>query len=253
MSLGAVAGTVPFDTTSYNFQLAGGGGGAAATLNGVPVEIFCDDFANNLDVPTTDTAYVTTLGAGENLSDTRFGGVGTTGWNSITLSDNNVTDQNFFNTSTGGGATAVARYDMVAYLDSLYNISQGGNTANNQIQQAIWTLMDPKAETVGLTDPSGVDPTSYLEKAVTWYNGIDGNQSALNTFMSQFQVIDSNTMTVANGFGTGGFQEQIVMTPIVTAPTPEPRGSAFVVLGILLGGFLVVRRNRVATHAALTL
>lgn len=247
MSFTAVAGTVPFDPTTYNFALTGGGGGAIATLNGATVEVYCDDFANDLSLSTTYSAYVTQLGAGENLGDTRFGGTSTTGWTSITLSDNNITDENFFNTSSGGGATAAARYDMVAYLVSLYNIPQGGSTANNQIQQAIWTLMDPKSDS-GLSNPSGTNPTSYLEQAMTWYNGISGNQTALNAFMSRFEVVDSSSMTVSNGFGSGGFQEQIVM-----APTPEPRGSVWVVLCLLLGGFLVVRRNRTTAQNALTL
>ena len=50
---------MPLDTISYNFELAGGGGGATATLNGVPVEIFCDDFANEINVPSDNSADVT--------------------------------------------------------------------------------------------------------------------------------------------------------------------------------------------------
>ena len=141
----AFASSVPLNTTNYNFQLAGGGGGAQATLNGVPVEIFCDDFADDIGVPANYSANVTTLGTNPNLSNTRFGGV--TSWTTMNISDGNTsldaTDNAFFN--TGAGSSALARYEMVAYLVSLYNVAQGGTTSNNQIQEAIWTIMDPTA------------------------------------------------------------------------------------------------------------
>jgi hypothetical protein len=240
LALNASAGSVPLDTTSYNFQLAGGGGGAQATLNGVPVEIFCDDFSNDIWVPSVNSANVTTLGTGANLDETRFGSVSSTQWTTIDLSGDPATattDEAFLN--SGSGAAAAARYDMVAYLVSQYNTGQGGTTSNNQIQEAIWTLMDPTAEGAAI-DPSGVDPTAELEAAANWYNTMDspGNQQALNSFLAQFEVVSDAAMTVPSvGVGVGGFQEQIVMTP-----TPEPRGSAWMLIGLFgLGGFLLKR------------
>src|ERR1700722_9303561 len=96
LALRASAGSVPFDTTTYNFQLAGGGGGSQASLNGAPVEIFCDDFANEIWVPSSNSANVTVLNSGD-LDDTRFGAV--TSWTSITSAG--ATDDAFFNTGTG--------------------------------------------------------------------------------------------------------------------------------------------------------
>src|SRR5665213_2476732 len=98
MTFGASAGTVPLDVISYNFPLAGGGGGASATLNGVPVEIFCDDFADGISAPSSKSAYVTTLGTGADLTNTRFGGVSSSAWTTITLNDGNTTLDNQDNT-----------------------------------------------------------------------------------------------------------------------------------------------------------
>ena len=243
ITFGASANPVPLilSPSSYNFQLAGGGGGASATLNGAPVEIYCDNFFNEIYVPSNNSANVTTLGTGADLSDTRFGEVapGATSsgvWTSITLSDGNTTldnqDDTFFN--TGDGSSSLARYEMVAYLVSLYNQSLGDNTSNNQIQEAIWTLMDPTAQGA-VIDPSGVNPTGYLEQAVTWYTSMNANPSALNSFLSHFEVVSDPSMTFSRGLGIGGFQEQIVMTP-------EPRGVAWMLLFLMVGGFLVVRR-----------
>jgi hypothetical protein len=231
VTFAASAGTVPFDTVSYNFPLAGGGGGSSAMLNGVAVEVFCDDFDNDMSVPKDYTADVTTLGTSANLSDTRFGGV--TSWTTIALSDGNTaldsTDDAFFN-SSATGTSALVRYEMAAYLVSLYNRGQGNNVSNNEIQEAIWTILDPKAEGAAI-DPAGVNPDSYIEQAVSWYNSMSGNQSALNRFLSNFEIVSPANMNYVNGLGIGGFQEQIVMTP-------EPRGGVWMILGLLFVGIL---------------
>jgi hypothetical protein len=235
LAAAASAAGVPLHIVNYNFQLAGGGGGAQATLNGVPVEIFCDDFANEIWVPSDNMANVTTLGSGADLSKTRFGDVASNTWTSITLTGGGAAsaDQTFFN--TGNGAGAAARYAMAAYLISLYNVAQGGTTSSNQIQEAIWTLLDPTAEGP-VIDPSGVDPTGFLEQAATWYLG--GN--AVDSFLSQFQVVSDVNMVVPQvGVGVGGFQEQMVMTP-----TPEPRGGVLMLLGLFGAGAFLWRRSR---------
>src|SRR5665213_2303309 len=248
IAAGASAGTVPLNVISYNFPLSGGGGGASATLNGVPVEIFCDDFANDISAPSNQSADVTTLGTSANLTDTRFGSVSSNGWTTITLNDGNSADSqdNLFFNNPGSGSTALARYEMAAYLVSLYNQGPGANrNNNNEIQEAIWTIMDPQAEGA-VIDPSGLSPDSYLEQAASWYTSANtpGNQGALNSFLSRFEIVSAPNMTYTGGLGRGGFQEQIVMDPVVT---PEPRGGVWLLLSLLMVGFLGMRRNR-QTH-----
>jgi hypothetical protein len=238
LAFSASAGSVPLVVGAYNFQLYGGGGGALATLGVNQVQIFCDNFANEIDAPSTDSANVTTLGNSANLDETRFGDV--TSWTTISLTGGAPasTDDTFFN--SGAGSTAAARYDMVGYLVSLYNVGGGNDTSNNQIQEAIWTLMDPAAYGTGtpLIDPSGVGvPTADLEAAASWYSG----GGATNSFLSQVEVVSDATMTVPLvGVGTDGFQEQIVFTP-----APEPRGSIWMLIGLFgAGGFLLQRARR---------
>jgi hypothetical protein len=247
-AVAANAGTVPLDVTSYNFVLAGGGGGSAATLNGASVEIFCDDFANDLDAPSNHQGNVTDLGTSPDLSETRFGGVASNAWTTIALNDGaaaDAQDNSFFN--SGNGTAALARYEMAAYLVSLYNVGKGATASNNEIQEAIWTIMDPKAEGA-VIDPSGLSPDSYLEQAASWYMGMNtpGNLTALNTFLSQFEIVTYPKLTFVNGLGIGGYQEQIVMDPVVT---PEPRGGVLL-LSLLVVGFLGMRRLRGAQGTA---
>lgn len=240
LSSGASANPVPLQVNGYNFQLDGGGGGAEATLNGVSVEIYCDDFANDLHVPSTDSADVTQLSTTANLDPTRFGEV--TSWTAITLSSN-TTDQTFLN--SGAGTAAEARYAMVAWLVSQYNVGQGNSVSNNQIQEAIWTLMDPASyakatSNYPLIDPSGVgQPTADLVAAANWYLG----GGATNSFLSQFEVVSDANMTAGtrrDGWvGYGGFQEQIVYTP-----APEPRGGIWLLMGLLGLSAIVLQRAR---------
>ena len=227
-------------TLTYNFPLDVDGGGAEATLNGSNVEIFCDNFGNEISVPSgTYTANVTDLSTTANLDETRFGGVLSGDWVNINLSGGNptaTTDDTFFN--TGAGSSSLARYEMVAYLVSLYNVPQGASTANNDLQYAIWSLMDPTADSMGINENK---VTSDLEAAASWYMNMNtpGNLNALNSFLGEFEVVSDAKMTFSNGLGVGGFQEQIVWTP-----TPEPRLEGLALFGLFAAGAFLLRRFR---------
>src|SRR5580704_8016601 len=118
MTLGASAGTVQLDVSgNYNFPLAGGGGGTVATVNGQTYQIFCVDFDNEIYLNTDYSANETQLGTSANLDNTRFGGISGAGWTQFSTLGSQ--DDSFLDTG-GGGASALARYSMVAYLDALY-------------------------------------------------------------------------------------------------------------------------------------
>ncbi len=255
----ASAAGVPFDTLQYNFQLAGGGGGSQATLDGVNVEVFGDDFADKISSPSDYSADITGLSATANLDETRFGEVSS--WTSISLSGAPKTlaaDKTFLN--HGQGSTAMARYEMAAYLVSLYNVGQGNDTANNEIQEAIWTLMDPTADH-GAPNPDHVDPTSYLEQAVTWYETMNaaGNGNELNSFLAGFEIVSPTNMKFKKGLGIGGFQEDIAR---ITDPapdvvkdligvnqivaTPEPRSGSWILAGLFGAAAFLLPRVRKA-------
>jgi hypothetical protein len=247
-SASSVQSDVPLDVSAnYNFPLGDGGGGAEATLGGVNVEVLCVDYFNDINLSTDYTANVTQLGATANLGDTRFGGVSGNEWTQFTTLGS--TDDTFFN--SGAGSTAEARYAMAAYLVSLYNQGAGGNTANNDIQDAIWTIMDPVAE--GPVSDPGYDGTSYVEQAATWYTGMDTpeNLAALNTFLASYDVVSDTNMTFSNGLGIGGFQEQMVYTDPPAAPAPEPRGVSIALIGLLgVGAVVLGKLRRTRVHSA---
>jgi hypothetical protein len=232
--------TYTLDTTGYNFQLDGGGGGAQATLNGTQnIEIYCVDYANFIYVPWSGyEADITTLTSGSNLSDTRFGSVSS--WTTIT-NQNSLTMASEINT-----ATDLGRYQMAAYLVSQYNMADGtskafnvgGNsTTNDGIQQAIWDILDPAGESFGqIGTLAGTD--SALEAAASWYSSTGGNtgSAARDSFLANFRIVSDATMgSCGNALVGCGFQEQITVVP-------EPRHLALMLVGLLILGSAVYRR-----------
>jgi hypothetical protein len=226
LTAAAEANPVQFDTHNYNFALTGGGGGEAGVLSSdLSVETFCDNFNNEISVPHGDyTAYVSTLTDGSDLSHTRF--ATNSSWKTITLSDGNPNDA--ADSAIINGADALARYQMAAFLVSLYQTSHGSTAFNNGIQGAIWDIFDPSSSPKA---PHYADASAALELAAQWF----ANPGSDKSFLAGFLIISDSAMSSA-GAGVplgGGFQEQLTM---LEDPVPEPRAAA----GLLIGLFSIL-------------
>ena len=261
----ASAGSVSFDTNSYSFKLAGGGGGGTATLDGVSVNIFGDDFADKATFPHDYSANVTMLSTDADLSQTRFGQTASNGWSAIVLPGKTQIvkqDKAFFN--QGAGSSALARYEMAAYLVSQYSVGQGNSVSNNQIQEAIWVLLDP-AKGGAAPNPGKVSPVNYLEQAASWYSSMNtpATLDNLDAFLEGFEIVSPTAMKFKkNGLRTGGFQEEIALLPPVLPPpsavhtyaiiaTPEPRGVSLFLVALLGIGAAWLHRTRRVNESAL--
>lgn len=234
------------DTKSYNFQLNGGGGGASAVLDlQTQLEIYCNDFNNDIYVPHSNySANLTTFTqAGLNAGNTRFGEMATSAFNAVTINDSDPSDAT--EQSTINGATALGRYQMAGYLVSQYNLAGGNNAANNNIQMAIWELLDPVSyTTTPLSLNPSAHPTDALEMAADWYAGT--NETARETYLQDYRIVSDATMTCPTGGCVsnssapmvGGFQEQITYLP-------EPGSFSLLAIG-LIGVSFAARRRRAA-------
>lgn len=211
------ANPVQFDTGTYNFALTGGGGGESGVLDSdLSVETFCDNFNNEIYIGQDYSANLSTLTAGSNLSNTRFGS--NTSWKTIDISGD-ATDSAVIN-----GANALARYQMAAFLASQYQIKQGSNAYNNGLQAAIWDIMDPSSSPAA---PTYADAAAALEDAAEWYTNPNSNRS----FLADFIIVSDSSMSW-NGAGEplgGGFQEQLTM---LMSPVPEPRAVQWMLWGL---------------------
>lgn len=230
LTIHALGNPVTLDPTGSSFSLADGSGEANALLNGVSIEMFCDDFADNIYIPYAPPAYPgymaneSTMTSGSNLSLTNFGGV--TSWETVTIAGDS-TDSNTINS-----ANALARYQMAGYLVSLYHLhdNPASDPYNNGIQTAIWDLMDPTAE-----GPATflADPTSALKAAAAWYTGT--SSTARDSFLANYRILSDagKEQPCANGVGMCTFQEQIMPGGDPPPTVPEPRGEALVLIGLI--------------------
>jgi hypothetical protein len=235
LSVAVRANPHQLDTLSYNFQLAGGGGGSTALIDGsLNVEIFCIDFANDIYVPHNQySANLTSVTSGSDLSLTRFGLV--TSWTPVVISGDPA------HTAIINTADALARYQMAAFLISTYDLSANptSNAFNNGIQEAVWEIMHPAVALEPDTPHLG-DPSSALVAGAEWLANV--SVSARDAFLASYKIVTDATPCA--GATTGcGFQEQMTDPP---AETPEPRLGALILTGLLLCGVLLQRSRRAA-------
>ena len=248
----------PFTLNTPGGTETGNAGGFVGYVTNVqpPIsELFCDDFLNALPQPPTgpDLVNVSSLGDAVNgvpgaLADTRFGGV--TSWNPVQGPDPGVSTANTLpgNTSVKSvinGATALQRYEMVAFLITQYSFFSTPDTtlpatfhhdsSNEGIQAAIWAILNPVGGNFAppntAQDP-GMD--TWLTNAATWLVTPSSDKSFLSRVMivTDAQVAGLTGNTRLNT----GIQELMYVVP-------EPSFYALVAVGL---GLLVWRRKRLA-------
>ncbi|HEV1288424.1 MAG TPA: PEP-CTERM sorting domain-containing protein [Bryobacteraceae bacterium] len=181
--------------------------------------IYCVDFQNsetspspvNISTPNTSTPDVAPNYDGVAL--TRYGAVPTSLF-----------------TYDGTGSTAInsaERYVLAAWLTTQYNFSSGVTTADDQIQNAIWTLLNTTGSTTGFPFGDAAGTGTYLTQAINFFNTTPNAQ--LLQFESEIQVFTSTNVVTYNGrewSPISGTQEMITVTP-------EPATLAMIGVGLL--------------------
>lgn len=217
------------DTISYNFQVDNGGGGVSALLNQTtPLEIYCNDFNNDIWVPQQNYSATVSTITPNTLGATRFGRLNAADFQTVTFTDpDNDSDANIINSANG-----YARYEMVAYLVSQYNFAGQGNAYNSGIQMAIWEIMDPLAYSSSPSPSSynpSANPSAAFEMAADWYASYGTNDLGRQAYLSNYRIVSDSTMVCAKLSSgacnpdaplVGGFQEQITSLPEPAAGLP---------------------------------
>jgi hypothetical protein len=240
-----------FKISNGTQTFSGYGGGYLGTVTDTVTNrsttqlLFCDDFSNDISIPSGQIAVnISQLTSGSDISKTRFGSVTVANFQTVNT-PLTATQASALSTNTENalnGATALQRYQMAAYLVTLYSFlgdhpatnSYHSDSVSRGIQDAIWTLLDAKGET--FTPPSESlqagqtgDVTTYLTAAANWLSSGD------RSFLSQFSVITDASMHSLNS----GVQELLLYTPV-----PEPGYGALLVLALLGLGWTARRHCR---------
>ena len=232
-------------------SFSGYGGGYLGTVTDTVTNrsttqlLFCDDFSNDISIPSGQLAVnISQLTSGSDVTKTRFGNVAVGNFQAINVSLTN-TQATALTASTENalnGATALQRYQMAAYLVTLYSFL-GDHPASNSvhsdnvsrgIQDAIWTLLNAKGEIYtppleALQAGQTGDVTTYLTAAANWLASGD------RSFLSQFSIVTDASMHSLNS----GVQELLLYTPV-----PEPGYGALLGFALLGLGWTVRRHRR---------
>jgi hypothetical protein len=213
-------------------EIVDDGGQFTATLSSNPTQtlvVYCVDYADYL--VSGDSVFVST----PNPLVSPFAGLANTRYGQTPKSD-----FSFYNSGSGtlssgtASLTALDRYVLAAWLTQQYifpMVTGPTTTADDQIQNAIWTLLTVNG-TSGFPFGDAAGDGTYITKAEQWL----GAESASNlaSFESEIRIYTSTNTVPYTGAPcapswVSGSQEMIT----VMDPTPEPASLAMFGLGLL--------------------
>jgi hypothetical protein len=202
------------------------GGQFTATLGSDPSQelfVYCVDYRNFVSVP--NPAYdvnVTDLANSTDVFDnTRYGQTATADFTNQTV--------------PAGIGTAQDRYAMAAWLVTQFNFSSGVTMTDDQIQNAIWTLLDVNGAV--FTNNGGVG--TFLTQAETWIQSLTPTQLA--AFENDVVIYTSTSVASLSDPAryANGNQEMIG----VISSAPEPATLAMLGVGLVAIGLFRKRMN----------
>lgn len=193
--------------------------------------VYCVDYRNGESTPATVNLSTPNMSVSpyDGLADTRYGTTPTANFA-------------FDNGNPSSGAytlSAVDRYVQAAWLTTQFNFTSGVTTSDDQIQNAIWTLLSTNGTSqFPFGDVAGVG--TWITQAVNW----ETNAAAMKTLAAfESTVVIYTSTDVApnldlNNADPGNRYVVGTQEMIGTTSTPEPATLAMMGAGLLTLGLL---------------
>jgi hypothetical protein len=231
--------------------VSGYGGGFGANIASNVIEVFCIDFANDVDLPSSHSVNVTPIAAGTQFTkDTRSGAV--TSWRPLENylpAGLTVTPALQTAITAIDNASALQRYEMAAYLVSNYTFfnqqppqssnAYYGDATDRGIQSAIWAIMDPSSDAYlppsSLSDSGNI--AAWLEKASAWLP--TANNAANQQLLSRFRIVSDSQIASSSTPTRVGIQEFLTVVPV-----PEPSFYVLLTAGLAILFFAARRKQK---------
>ena len=225
LSFGAAFGDTLYITGLTENVLEGGQFSAYLNDPSHQLIVYCVDYRNDAGSP--DTVNISTPLSLADIAATRYGTTPTASFSFYTCN---------------AALSALDRYILAGWLTTQYNFNSGVTLADEQIQNAIWTLLTTNGDSqFPYWDQLGTG--TWITQAENWENAAAINGS-LSSFASSVRIYTSTNVAGNNDLTQDAGSRYSTGMQEMIGTVPEPETIAMMGIGLLGVGLYGRRRMK---------